>query len=40
MRSELQEVFDHCASGMLTEEEARDILGLSMARILSLRVKE
>ena len=40
MRSELQEIFDHWASGMLSEEEARDILGLSMARILSLRVKE
>jgi len=37
MRSELQEVFDLWNAGHLTEEEARDILGESMARILRIK---
>lgn len=36
MRSELQEVFDLWDSGHLSDEEALDILGLSMARILRI----
>jgi len=36
MRSELQEVFDLWNSGHLSDEEALDILGLSMARILGI----
>lgn len=39
MRSELQEVFDTWASGSLTKEEAEDILGLSMTRILGITPK-
>jgi predicted TIM-barrel fold metal-dependent hydrolase len=36
MRSELQEIFDLWNSGRLSDEEALDILGLSMARILRI----
>jgi len=36
MRSELQEVFDLWDSGHLSDEEALDVLGLSMARILKI----
>ena len=36
MRSELQEVFDLWASGRLTQNEARDVLGMSMTRILGI----
>jgi len=37
MRSELQEVFDLWNVGHLTEDEAKDILGESMARILRIK---
>lgn len=40
MRSELQEVFDLSASGHLTDVEARDILGESMARILGIEPRK
>jgi len=40
MRSELQEVFDLWDSGHLTEEEARDVLGTSMAKILGTKPRK
>ncbi len=40
MRSELQEVIDLWSSGHLEDEEARDILGESMARILGIEPRK
>ncbi|MEM2875712.1 MAG: amidohydrolase family protein [Candidatus Bathyarchaeia archaeon] len=40
MRSEVQEVFDNWRAGQLTEEETRDVLGETMARILGVKPKK
>ncbi|MCD6529365.1 amidohydrolase family protein [Candidatus Bathyarchaeota archaeon] len=40
MRSELQEVFDNWRAGRLTDEEARGILGETMAGILGIKPRK
>ena len=40
MRSELQEVFDNWNAGRLSDEDARDVLGETMARILGIKPRK
>jgi len=40
MRSELQEVFDNWNAGRLSDEDARDVLGETMARILRIKPRK
>lgn len=40
MRSELQEVFDNWNAGRLSDDDARDVLGETMARILGIKPRK